>query len=437
MNYNEALMLFGFTDNFTKKELKKRYLELSKKYHPDLNGDEETMKKINSAYEALKSHNESSDLVKYYDSLKERLKFFASKTIYLPDTIEYKYAYEINDIIEKFFFSNTKMLLEFKYHVIVGKIKTLFVDYKKEALKRVPDYFISKFDTFDSNCSFDDYVKLVNKIGIKYDEVNNALNNVIKSMSDKMSFGAIEEISDIKEIIIKSIIDKRITLEDGVNRLQAEIEAKILKDKELNKNIWDTYNSIREDLKPFDTEDIDIIMQVLFNKDLAILKNVYNKGKVQKEDIKYELYIASKDVDDGFGIVLKRNEDNKFVTFLKNEKDMLEEYLITSEGFYNKYCRLKDYLEEATFWGSNCFVQAPSLSPQKAILLNYCGGVAIVLVEDDEIIALKDNEFFLKEPYGTINDAEKYRDKQVLYDKIYDSFFGRVEEIKLKREKNI
>ena len=437
MNYNEALELFGFTNNFTKDELKKRYLELSKKYHPDLNGDEEMMKKINSAYEVLKSHNESSDLVKYYDSLKDRLKFFTSKTIYLPDTIEYKYAYEINDIIEKFFFSNTKMLLEFKYHVIVGKIKTLFVDYKNEVLKRVPDYFISKFDTFDSNCSFDDFVKLVNKIGIKYDEINIALNNVIKSMSDKMTFGAIEEISDIKEIIIKSIIDKRITLEDGVNRLQAEIEAKILKDKELNKNIWDTYNSIREDLKPFDTEDIDIIMQVLFNKDLAILKNVYNKGKVQKKDIKYELYIASKDVDDGFGIVLKKNEDNKFVSFLKNEKDMLEEYLITSEGFYNKYCRLKDYLEKATFWGINCFVQVPSLSPRKAVLLYYCGGVAVVLMENDEIIALKDNDFFLKEPYDMINDAEKYRDKQVLYDKIYNSFFGRVEEIKLKRKKNI
>ena len=38
MDYSEALKLFGFTSNFTKEELKKRYLELSKKYHPDLNG---------------------------------------------------------------------------------------------------------------------------------------------------------------------------------------------------------------------------------------------------------------------------------------------------------------------------------------------------------------------------------------------------------------
>lgn len=29
-DYSEALKLFGFTSNFTKEELKKRYLELSK-----------------------------------------------------------------------------------------------------------------------------------------------------------------------------------------------------------------------------------------------------------------------------------------------------------------------------------------------------------------------------------------------------------------------
>ena len=80
MDYIEALRLFGFTSNFTKEELKKRYLELSKKYHPDLNGDEEMMKKVNMAYEILKKHNESyaynacSKLIKYYDTTSEEVK---------------------------------------------------------------------------------------------------------------------------------------------------------------------------------------------------------------------------------------------------------------------------------------------------------------------------------------------------------------------------
>ena len=246
-------------------------------------------------------------------------------------------------------------------------------------------------------------------------------------------------IKNIKEIIIKSIVDKRLTLEDGVNRLQSEIKTRILKEETLNKDIWDTYSFIIEDLKRFDTKDIDIIMQVLFNKDMTILINKYYKDKIQKDDIKYELYIALKDVDDEFEIVLKKSEDNRFVSFLKkncNDSNIVEEYLITMEEFYTKYYRFVDYLDKAIFKGIRVFVQDFSLSPQKSILLFYIDGIAIVLMENEEVLILKDNKFFLKEPYGLMSKAEQYKDKQVFYDKIYNSFFERKEEIKLKREKN-
>lgn len=140
MDYSEALKLFGFTSNFTKEELKKRYLELSKKYHPDLNGDEEMMKKINSAYEVLKSHSVSSDLVKYYDSLKERLKFFASKTVYLPDTLEFKYAKEIDEVIEKFNFNMSKSALDLFYNVILDHIKDI-CKVQKRSIKKCTRIF--------------------------------------------------------------------------------------------------------------------------------------------------------------------------------------------------------------------------------------------------------------------------------------------------------
>ena len=58
MDYSEALKLFGFTGNFTKEELKKRFLKLSKKYHPDLNSEStnstEITKLLNEAYNVLK-----------------------------------------------------------------------------------------------------------------------------------------------------------------------------------------------------------------------------------------------------------------------------------------------------------------------------------------------------------------------------------------------
>lgn len=117
MNYSEALKLFGFTSNFTKEELKKRYLELSKKYHPDLNGDEEMMKKVNYAYEVLKKggsyevtksrrtqnkQENYDEFLMYYNNLRRKLDFYVSKTVYLPDTLEYKYAKAIEDVVKAF-----------------------------------------------------------------------------------------------------------------------------------------------------------------------------------------------------------------------------------------------------------------------------------------------------------------------------------------------
>ena len=476
MNYNEALNLFGFTNKFTKEELKKRYLELSKKYHPDLNGDEEMMKKVNMAYEILKKHNESYDynacskLIKYYDDLKSKLTFYASETIYLPDTLEFKYANAIANVVDTFTFDKVKQLIEFKYTVAIGSIKDLFKSYKKEILKNVPESFVAKYETINDECPFDEYVKDVNKIRIKYEKIDKVLNQVLISTSanKKIDIKIIDDFFAIKEAIINDITDKKITLEDGIYRLQAEIKARVLKKEELDNKIWNTYKAIMNnfnkrmmELKPTDTENIDIAMKV-FNEAMITLKAVQNGTKDEEvlsilsgltftnsdelKESEYELYITANFSDNEEPeIVLKKGENENCVYFNRRYEDgSVVTWSVGKDLFYKKYSKFKDYLEKATFWGSNCFVQAPSLSPQKAIFLYYCGGVAIVLVEDDEIIVLKDNEFFLKEPYGTINDVEKYRDKQVLYDKIYESFFERKEKMKyktnenniLKREKN-
>lgn len=56
MASNDALKVFGLKDDSIElDELRKKYLELSKKNHPDLGGSEEDMKKINDAYETLKT----------------------------------------------------------------------------------------------------------------------------------------------------------------------------------------------------------------------------------------------------------------------------------------------------------------------------------------------------------------------------------------------
>ena len=240
MNYSEALKLFGLTSDFTKDELKKRYLELSKKYHPDLNGDEEMMKKVNYAYEVLKKdgsydYNACSKLIKYYDDLKSKLTFYASKTIYLPDTLEFKYANAIDDVIDTFTFDKVKQLIEFKYTVAIGSIKDLFKSYKKEILKNVPESFVTKYETITDECPFDEYVKDVNKIRIKYEKIDKALNQALISTSanKKINIKIIDDFFAIKEAIINDITDKKITLEDGIYRLQAEIKARVLKKRRI------------------------------------------------------------------------------------------------------------------------------------------------------------------------------------------------------------
>lgn len=56
MNLKEAYSLFGLNESSSQEDVKKKYRELTKKYHPDLNketGAEDKFKKINEAYEKI------------------------------------------------------------------------------------------------------------------------------------------------------------------------------------------------------------------------------------------------------------------------------------------------------------------------------------------------------------------------------------------------
>lgn len=95
MNYSEALKLFGFTGEFTEENLRKKYLELSKKYHPDMGGSDEMMKAVNTAYDTLKGKPINCDS-SYYNTLKEELQIYVSKKVYEPGSAE-----EYDDMISK------------------------------------------------------------------------------------------------------------------------------------------------------------------------------------------------------------------------------------------------------------------------------------------------------------------------------------------------
>lgn len=480
MDYSEALKLFGFTSNFTKEEIKKRYLELSKKYHPDLNGDEEMMKKVNSAYEVLKSGNSQyktakkqdnydKTLIKYYNILKEKLSVYASKTVYLPNMLEYKYAKAIEETIEKFNFIKPMTVLDYFYNTFLNRIKDLFAKYKREVLKNVPEFWISNFEPINDDCSFDDYVKKVNEIRNKYEKIDKGLNQIILSMFKDKNVNSIilEEIFDVKEIIIKEIIDKKITLDDGIYKLQAEIKTRILKIEALNNKIWNTYKAIMNnfnkrmmELNPTDIEDIDVAMKA-FNKAMATLKSVQlgtedekvlgtleNLTFTNSDELKeneYELYITA-NFSDGEEpeIVLKTGENGNLVSFLKKIADMTEEVFVAKEVFYKKYSSFKDVLKNLDFLGDKGYVQYLNTKSMATALYYYeNAGCYIVLTKNNEIIIVRYNKFDSLSPFVTDIASRTYKDKQVLYDKIYNSFLKNKKNVKIKdvkinnNEKNI
>ncbi|HJE03756.1 Chaperone protein DnaJ [Aliarcobacter thereius] len=63
MNYEEfieAVELFGIISNMSKKDIKKRYLKLSKKYHPDMEtGSHEKFTKLKESYDILQNYMEN------------------------------------------------------------------------------------------------------------------------------------------------------------------------------------------------------------------------------------------------------------------------------------------------------------------------------------------------------------------------------------------
>lgn len=474
MDYSEALKLFGFTSNFTKEELKKRFLKLSKKYHPDLNGDEEMMKKVNSAYEVLKSctsqyktakkqDNYDELLIKYYNKVKEKVGAYASKTVYLSDTLEFKYANAVDDVIKTFTLEKTTQLINFKYYVVAGSIKDLFKSYKNEILKNVPEFWISKFEPINDDCSFDAYVNEVNKIRTKYEKVDKNLDKIILSMfkDKKVNSKILEEIADLKEIILKEIVREKITLDDGINRLQAEIRVRILKDDELNNKMWDTYKAIMNNfnkrmmkLKPTDTEDIDIAMNV-FNRAMTKLKAVQlgrtdenvlgilgNLAFTNSDELKeseYELYITANFSDnEETEIVLKNGEAGNFVSFLKKfPSGMAEEVFMTKEEFYKKYNNFKDVLKDLNFLGDKGYIQYLNTKFITTALYYYKNtGCYILLTENDKILLVNFDEFHSLNIHVTDIASRTYKDKQALYDRFYNSFLKNKKEMKFKNNEN-
>lgn len=209
MNYSEALNLSGFTGEFTEENLRKKYLELSKKYHPDMGGSDEMMKAVNTAY----------------DTLKEELQIYVSKKVYEPGSAEEKCVNKINELVNSLPLISDKNELYLAYKSILSCIDFILGNYRQKIYHDIPDRFLKRYNNESNPKTIDEYIEKVCGVREDYMKIENTLNKIVQSVCTAINANSSVEISIhyIKNAVLNDIIDDKISLEDGVNRLCRDI----------------------------------------------------------------------------------------------------------------------------------------------------------------------------------------------------------------------
>lgn len=457
MNYNEALNLFGFTGSFTEESLRKKYLELSKKYHPDMGGSDEMMKKVNAAYDALKGKSTNFDL-SYFNNLKDKLQRFVSKKVYIVGSTEYKCVNKINELLETLPLTSDKNVLNTAYNNILLKVNAILKDYRKSILGNIPDRFLKKYNK-DMVGTIDEFFEKINNIKKEHDEIQKSLDDVVQSFEVKISANTLEKILGIKATILSDIIEDKISLQDGVNRLRCEIMTMIIQKEALDKELEETYNAIlvnfntrmkelnftdNEQIKTsLDTlksalEKLQLVKENKLNKEiLSSLRTLDFKTKIDFENVEdkndnqendnYEIFITRDSNKDIPEFVIKLFKDGEFIHFLRkyindSQKNEVDEFLTYESNFYEKYMRLDEFLDNAEF--INKFYNDHYGNGRLALYLfdntviyitnNGAGTIKASRIGD---LGLVDESSYYPYMYGL-----QYKKRSILKKDIYDDF---------------
>lgn len=99
MNYNEACNILGVNDNDTLEDIKKKYRELARMYHPDTNNSKDATKKmqqINAAFEFLSENFNSKSYTLSYEEFVQKYKANAKIICYMQIiNIDFRKLYDM------------------------------------------------------------------------------------------------------------------------------------------------------------------------------------------------------------------------------------------------------------------------------------------------------------------------------------------------------
>lgn len=467
MEYNEALKLLKLNEGFTDKELKKSYLKMSKVYHPDLNGDEEMMKKINEARDVLANETSiyvTKSSINYQEELVNRLK---NKLAYASvDDINYiKINKVIKDFINIDIDGNKNIDLYQEYIKAESKIMDIYFEIKRDFYKRnkIPKSFVctinftgSLIDLYNdlnkTKKKFDNYICnniLINNIDKDYYEfLKDKINDVIKSIYNK--YYDTKSIEEIINIINNKVNYMYVIYEDSLNIIKNisnlidknnDYELREIINKEIssmNKDYYNNYGRLNELLV-----SVGLKYGINLRKNIKVKEficNNYNDNIILRKmllDIYYvNIGLISEYV---INIMLKRkysdlNEyndaiyeklnkrgivyvNNKLIsnsnlsigviTYKNNNKVYINGLQYDQEYFFKYYETLEIFLRDSIFIGE--------LVNNYEVLLYTNNITAIYLIGDEIEVRLYDKKRGIK--FNHI-DIDKYSDKIIMRDKL-------------------
>ncbi len=173
--------ILGIKKNATQEEIRKAYIELAKKYHPDHGGDEDKFKEISEAYRILSNEEEKDFYDKYNmpfgsDSYRKYEEFISYIRSYIDEKATLLETIEPNKIIFKLKISIRNLQKENKHlkRIIrfLSKEKELILQKEKDKInvwEMAISGSIDMFkDLYKTNLSSIKKLKRMLKIATKY-----------------------------------------------------------------------------------------------------------------------------------------------------------------------------------------------------------------------------------------------------------------------------
>ena len=184
MGYSEALNIMGLNGNFTGEELKKKYKELMRKWHPDVCKDPratEMCKKINTARDVLLGKDKSSKSYHGYNdysydkssnidlNVKKRYYIAEVEKLFVGADMIGIDGEESNFAMFSLLFVRSKVLGKIEFGTSCLELENIFKEFKSDYLIKLYDYL---YNYCSENCMSLEIVDSYNCIVDKKHTIN-------------------------------------------------------------------------------------------------------------------------------------------------------------------------------------------------------------------------------------------------------------------------